>query len=495
MLAGSPNPSTNEAAAVTPTPAPPAPALKGGALGLREVIMQGIAHIAPAIAALLTLQFAVSQAGAAAPLAYLFAFGIVMLLAISLTQLAKHIPSAGGFYTYISRTVHPRAGFLSAWLFSLYSPVVSAPVIAGLAAVIEPALEDEYGFSLPWWLFMVVVVAIVAVAVYRGVELSAKTVVILTAIEMLIVGVLSLWGIFSPGDGGLSLAPFNPSEAPSFNGLYLAVVFSIFAFTGFEAPAPIAEESQNPQRNIPRGIMWSTIILGAFLLLTSFGQIIGWGTNDIDGLAGSGELPAFALAHRFWGGAWIIVLLALLNSVIAGCIAYVTVGTRMWYAMARTGALPRALARVHPRTQVPTGALALEVVYILVVGLGVGFAMGPAEEFVFAGLVITLSLVPVYCLANLGVMRLYLGERRQDFNVLLHVVCPVLGSLALVWVGYKTIFPAPDYPFNLAIWIVLGWLAVGVAILVAMRVRGREEWLDKAGQVVAEAPIDTAPIP
>src|SRR5437867_10990023 len=96
--------------------------LRSGALGLSGVLMQGITHIAPATATLFTIQLTTSYAGVTAPLAYLIAFLIVMMLGVSVTQLAKHFPSAGGYYTYVSRTVSPRAGFLTSWLFFLYEP-------------------------------------------------------------------------------------------------------------------------------------------------------------------------------------------------------------------------------------------------------------------------------------------------------------------------------------------------------------------------------------
>ncbi len=99
--------------------------LRAGALGLPGVVMQAITHTAPATALLFTIQFTTAQSGAAAPLAYLLAFSIVVVLATCLIQLAKHFPSAGGYYTYVSRTVHPRSGFLPAWLYFLSDPTTS----------------------------------------------------------------------------------------------------------------------------------------------------------------------------------------------------------------------------------------------------------------------------------------------------------------------------------------------------------------------------------
>lgn len=73
-----------------------------------------------------TVQFVTSLAGIASPLAYGIAFLIVLMLGVCLVQLALHLPSAGGYYTYVSRSLNPRAGFLTAWMFFLYDPLTAA---------------------------------------------------------------------------------------------------------------------------------------------------------------------------------------------------------------------------------------------------------------------------------------------------------------------------------------------------------------------------------
>ncbi|MGH9847305.1 MAG: APC family permease [Blastocatellia bacterium] len=223
--------------------------LRAGA-GLGGVLMQGITHIAPATALLFTIQFTTSKAGVTAPLAYLLAFLIVATLDVSLTQLARHLPSAGGYYTYVSRTVHPRAGFLTSWLYFLYDPTLAAFCLAYIGSVFEKVMLVEYHLLFPWWLFLLVAGLFVALVTWRGIELSAKMLVLFGATEIIIVLLLSVWGFFRAGSGGINFSSFDPANAPSSNGLYLAVVFSIFALTGWEGVAPLAEESENPRHRV-----------------------------------------------------------------------------------------------------------------------------------------------------------------------------------------------------------------------------------------------------
>src|SRR3979490_2205367 len=97
--------------------------LKPESLGLVAVTMQAITHIAPAIAALFFTQFLVTLSGVTAPLAYLIGVLVVLMLGNTLIQFSRQLPSAGGYYTYVSRSLGSRMGFLTAWMFILYSPM------------------------------------------------------------------------------------------------------------------------------------------------------------------------------------------------------------------------------------------------------------------------------------------------------------------------------------------------------------------------------------
>src|SRR5260221_2269749 len=113
--------------------------LKPGAVGLTGAVMQNVTHIAPAIAAFFFTQTLVNNAGGQATLAYLVGLLIVIPLGLCLMQLAKTFPSAGGYYTYVSRTIGPVMGFLTGWGFVLYFPVRAVPSLAGLGTI----LQDE----------------------------------------------------------------------------------------------------------------------------------------------------------------------------------------------------------------------------------------------------------------------------------------------------------------------------------------------------------------
>ena len=160
--------------------------------------------------------------------------------------------------------------------------------------------------------------------------------------------------------------------------------------------------------------------------------------------------------------------------------------TRVWFAMARSGSLPQSLAKVHPRFQTPVNAVILQAVVTLTVGLGLGVWIGPDKEFELMGAVVTFALIFIYSAGNLGVFLLYSRERTEDFHWILHAVFPLLGTLALFFVGYSSLAPWPTPPVAYAPWMVGIWLGVGIAVLLVMRLTGREQWMLKAGSITQD---------
>jgi len=123
--------------------------LKPNSLGLLGVTMQAITHIAPAIAALFFTGFLVLLAGVTAPLAYVAAVILVLALGNTLIQFSRVLPSAGGYYTYVSRSLGARTGFLTSWMFILYSPMAGGPVCGFFGYIVQGELKTAYNIDIP----------------------------------------------------------------------------------------------------------------------------------------------------------------------------------------------------------------------------------------------------------------------------------------------------------------------------------------------------------
>jgi amino acid transporter len=464
--------------------------LRENAVGLPGMLMQGIATIAPSFAILASFVFIVSNAGIVTPWAYVFGGALLALQAVSAAQLAKVFPSAGGWYTWIARALHPRAGFFAGVMFSIWLPPVGALTLSYLAVtVLEPSIKTEYGVTIYWWLWVLAGLALVIYFAYQGIVLSEKALIITGTIEIVIMVALAFTGLASPGPGGFSFAPLNPGNFGLATNLFLGIVFSIFAFSGWESTGPLAEESKNPKRNVPIGLVGSVIILMIYFAFVTWGYLVGIG---VDKVTATGNLnapwPVAIFAQRVWSGAWVFLLFALLNSAIAVSIACFNGGTRTWYAMGRSGVLPTALGKVNPAKKTPVNAIHLEVA-VNVVAFACVLIWGVTNVFFTWASAITLFLVLMYILANIGVVKYYMTEARSQFNWLLHLVVPVIASAAgivVVWKSYFSPFPNPKTgPVYWSLLVIGAVLVITIVALIYLRVSGKEDWMRKA-QLVFE---------
>jgi amino acid transporter len=459
------------------------------ALGLTGALMQNITAIAPAITAFFYTATIVGFTGAISPFAYFLGFLVVLALGMCLVQMARLFPSAGGYFTYVSRTLGPRAGFLTGWAYTLYSPIIAGPILAFFGSILQSELKSNYGIDFPWWAFTVIAIPVIAVLGFYGIKLSVRAIVLLGGLEFLIVLALGLSGLISPGPGGFTLRVFDPSFNPAHlatvSGFMLAIVFSVQGLTGWESAVPLAEETANPRRNVPIATMVSIVITGVMTVVVIWGQIIGWGWATLGKLPASPELPALVIAHRVWAAAWFFALLAMFTSVMAASLATQNVATRMWYGMARSGALPRVVARVDPKRKTPTVAVALQFVLSMGLGLIGGALLGPAKFFILlVGFCLVIAVIFVYSMGNAGVVVHYWRHRRAEFNWLLHFVFPVGTTAVLIYSLVKSFTPFPASPNNWSPLIVGAWMLGGVGVLVILRIRGGESWLQKAGDIV-----------
>jgi amino acid transporter len=458
--------------------------LQAGAIGFWGNMVQAVTHIAPGLNVLLGLTFIVSFAGVTAPIAYLCGGIICLGVAIVLTQLAKQFTGAGGYFLYISRTIGPRWGWITTWLYFLYDPVAIGVVCAFTGSLVHDTLKAQYGWNVSWYIIFAILVVCVMAFTLFGIALSVKVMLALALIEVGVFVALMISGLASPGAGGFNFDSFNPGNIPSGNGLYLGIVFTILALSGFEAVAPLGEETENPKRNLPLAIVGSVVVVAIFYMFVNWGVLIGEGTDKVKGFTSADQI--FELGRRLWGGAWVIILIAAVNSALAVCIAIQNATTRVLFDMGRVRALPAFLGKVHPKYKTPWNAIFLLGVVTLAIGLGLGSWLGPVKTFGMIGIMQTLGLIIVYCMGNIGAMLFYGREKRDEFNVWLHGVIPVLTTVALVWVFWKnveTLHPFnPKNAFDYSPLLVIIWSAIGLVILFVASRTGKEEWLFKAGE-------------
>jgi amino acid transporter len=478
--------------------------LSRGAIGLREVLFQSVTSMAPAGAVALSIAAGATYAGGALPLAVLLALIACLLVATSIGQLAKHLPSAGSIFTYPAEAIHPALGFLVGWGYALVEALLGPITMVLCGYLIGSICHSEFNwpFTATWVIFMIVASILVAALNFRGVQVSARAGTILGSFEILVFLVLAVWLIAKAGShntGNVFTLHYATIKGyKGFSGIAAGSIYTILAFIGFEASAPLAEEARNPRRTIQVAVVASCLVIGLFYVLTTYAGDVFFGPDKFVSFGGlGGGSPWIQLARDAWGLGWVVAFLAILNSTFANGNAGTLATTRTWYAMGRIGLLPAPLARLHPRWHSPYVGVVLQLVLTLVIGLPVGLKYGPTTAFVLLATILTGVMIAIYMVFNLSCIFFYLRRQRSEFNVLLHAVIPVLGILAFIpaWLTalglgssfLKFVTPL-SYPSSLTGPIIGIWFVIGLIVLAYLYARHPER-LPEMKKVFADDPL------
>jgi amino acid transporter len=470
---------------------PPVAQLERNAVGLMDVLFQSITSMAPGAAIAASIPLGAAFAAGALPLSVSIAFVGMIFTAWSIGQLAKHIPAAGSVATYNAVGLAPWVGFLIGWAYAAVEVLIVPLVMLQLGYTVAGEWNSEQS-SFPtslWWVFMVAGMFLVCFLVYRGVKTSTRTGVVLGFVEVIVFLALAIVLVIKAGNHN-TLAVFtthyaNAEGYKGITGVIAGAVGALLAFSGFEAAAPLAEETRDPRRNVPRAVILSVILIGALYIFTTYAATVAYGPENFSGFAASANgVPWDGLAKTVSMVFWALVLFAIINSTLANANAGANVFTRTAYAFGRIGVFPRAFADLHPRFKSPRVGILVELILGLVVGLALGFKYTPQVAFGIIGTALVVIVVPVYIATNVACVGYFARHRRDEQHWLSHIVVPIIGALLLLpgffSVAGITGIPGLSFisaltsPYKYAPYVMAAWLVVGVVVLFWLRARKPE---------------------
>lgn len=486
-------PSSTSTASATTT------GLQGNAIGLAGTLFQSVTMMGPAVAVAFAFFPGIGDAGGSFPLAVVLALVGCVLLALNIGQLGIHLPSAGGFYTYVTHGLGRELGFLTGWLtIPVYLLFLPANLIV-FGFVAEGFVLTEWNIDITWWIWAVALALVMGLLTFFGIQISIRTLVVMGAIEIGVFTLLSFFLIGHAPDGNdLNAFTTKLSGEPDLNGwkgILQGAVFAFTAFTGFESAVSLAEESRNPRRIIPQAIFFSALLIGIFYVLTGYAGVAGYGFNHLFPASPTDTNaylvdpnPWGTLGNAVWGQAGlVIVTLVILNSAAANTAAGYTALGRIVYAMGRAKALPSWFGNLHQRFRTPYLAIALAAVLSVAIALWVTNVYGPLPlNLTLILAVLTDCVLVAYIGVSIAVIFYYRRERPSEFNWLRHLVIPILASLLLLGILVTEFYPAPPAPANLAGPIAAGWLILGVIWVLVLRFT-RPSALEAGEKIYVEA--------
>ncbi|MGI8713312.1 MAG: APC family permease [Solirubrobacteraceae bacterium] len=421
--------------------------LRAGAIGFASNVAIGVASTAPAysLAATLGLLVAVAGVGTHAPAVLLVSFVPMFCISVAYRALNRVDPDCGTTFAWVTRALGPRLGWLSGFA------VFAADVIV-MATLSE--IAGKYLFILVGWSAAARSTVALAVAAtgfialmtwvaYRGVELSARLQQALLGLEVAILALFSVAALIkvytssTPGSIHPSLSWLNPF-ALSAGSLVDGVLLGVFVYWGWDACVTVNEESEDSTRGPGRAAVMSTLILLAiFVLVSTAGQATA-GPAFLS--SHSGDVLSALGAKVLGSPADKLLVLVVLTSTAASTQTTIMPTARTMLSMARWGALPAKLARIHPRFATPATATvlmgAISALWTIVL-----LAANPAQSVLGDSITAIGFLIAFYYgMTGLACAVYYRHRWRDGWRALLSfALVPLLGAALLAGVFAKAL--------------------------------------------------------
>ena len=479
--------------AVTQSPAPER--LKRDQLGLFGIIMPGLAQVAPAFNLFFTTGVMVALAGASAPLIFLISMIGMGATASSLAQFSGVYPSAGSFITYITRAIGTKVAVAIGVITVLGYIIAFGGIYIFVGSYI---VQNVLGNPHIWGITQIVTIiygALVVAPVVVGLKFGVRVTVALYIFEVILLLALSLTILAKGGVSGLSATPFKWPGGHS-SDVLLAFSLAVLAFGGFEAAAPLAEETRDPRRNVPIAVLGAVLVSGVIYVVGSYALVTAFGVGHAGTLA-SDPNPFHTAAKSFLPFLAPVITWVFLSSVTSSYVAANTQTSRVIFAGARGGLWSRSLAGVNPRFRTPAAAAVAFVAPSILIGVVSTAFTDPGTASGFLGTYGILGLIIMYLMANVALVVEWAKFRRNGIrkNVWLWVVTPVIGVIVLAIPIWGDLRPGQASPFNVLPWLTIGLIAVGVIYALVLG-RWRPQVLERAPALLeGEESLSTDPLP
>ena len=440
-------------------------------LKVRDFLALGVGTIVSTSIFTLPGEVAAMHTGPAVAISFLLAAVVAGLVAFAYAEMSAAMPFAGSAYSWINVVFGEFFGWIAGWALLAEYFIALAFVGSGLSANFR-ALIAPLGLKLPASLsnafgtdggivdlVSVVVIALVAALISRGVSRAARVenvLVVLKVFAVLLFIVVGLTALHAA-----NYVPFVPKYHETTNGpfggwqgIYAGVSMIFLSYIGFDSIAANSAEAINPQKTMPRGILGSLVIAVVLFVAVSLVLV---GMLPYSKYANSAEPVGLALRAAGHGGVATVVQTIAVVGMFTALIGMSMAGSRLIYSFGRDGMLPKWLGKLDKSNRPNRALWTLTIVVILI---GAFFPFAFLSQLISAGTLIAFMFVSI----GIYPLRRREGKDINDpaFKVPLYPVLPALGFLASLMV-----FLGLDYQAKLyaGIWFVLGlviYFAYGV---------------------------------
>src|SRR5208282_4897593 len=308
--------------------------LRRDALSPMETLAQSVSTMAPTTTPAATIPLVCALAGNGTWLAYVLATVAVLLVEWCIGRFARYSSSPGSLYTYASMILPRWLGATVAWSLLLAYVATGSSVIGGFYYYANLLLRDATGHAYSAVLLAVLVTGVSIWIAYRDVKISARLMLWIEAASVTVIVIVVALLLVRHG-WHLDAAQLHLRGITG-SGLRLGLVLALFSFVGFESATTLGSEARNPLKTIPRAVIQSAILAGAFFTICAYAEVLGFHTVGQN--LGTSQAPMYLLARV--GGVPVLGLLidiGALVSLFAGTLACITAAARVLMLMAHNG--------------------------------------------------------------------------------------------------------------------------------------------------------------
>ncbi len=441
-----------------------APVRLEGNLGTAGLVFTALAMNAPLGIMATWIPFIIGNGiGSATPLTFFILMIFVLLFAVGLLAMARHMDKPGAFYTFIAaglgRIPGLGAGFLALLLyisFAASSYMVFGDIVNGLL--------KSWGWPVvPWYVYSLIVWLVVTFISMRNIDVSARVLTVTLGIEIAVVVIYDLSVFIQGGPEGRAVGLFDDLGIDSIG---FAMLWGIVCLTGFESIQVFRQETRDPDKTIPRATYMIVVLLAVFYAIGTYAYLVGWGPSAAIGTA-TDPAQGFLTSLAEYSGVIVkdVAVAMLLMSYLAAFLALQNIGSRYTFSMARDGALPKKLSVVHPRWKSPArSALAVGLVIFTIVASTVLLRLNPVRAFGVVGGIGNWAIVTLFAVTAISVIVYF--ARKPDVKVGLWrgAIAPGIGAIGFIYILVQSTVNR-DAVFGT---FALGTVFIGVVVAVAV---------------------------
>jgi amino acid transporter len=418
-------------------------------------------------------------AGAATPLVLVLALVGALCLAWVVSLYARRHAGVGAIYEYVAREHGAAPGIISGSAYFLSALLLTSGAAAAATLLWKGFFAGRLGLDPGFWVTGFVLVALVNGLVYLGVRLSVRVQLALTVVSAIPFVVLIVAVVASGGDSGNSPSVFDPTGRFA-GSVFPALLFAVFMFAGFEMAGVLGEEARLPHRSIPRAMLLTIALSGAFFIAVAYAGTIGFGLGRVAQEWGANPVGLSVLGDRYVGSPLGgLIELGVIVDLFAVAVAGSNAIARGVFALARDRLLPSLLS-ARSRFETPLGGIVVNVSFALA---GLLIASGLEDKLaLFRTVVVTFSLIVmlVYLVLVLGAIRIIRQQTSRPWSWLVLLMAAALPVLGI----YGTLSPFPEGPPRLGIWLTAVLVALTALWATYLRVWNREAFRGAAASAM-----------